>query len=478
MAQSTEKLPQSLELEQGILGAALVNNDVVEILDEINISPEMFFDDIHGRIYEVIKLLIDRGETASPLSLKSFFEGNPALDDVGGAKYLVRLAASAATIIGAKDYGLQLRDLFDRRCIIIAANDLETAAANDFDTKTNEIISSFEDLLDERQSKILGERANLVFTAEQAAQSLLQYQLDGKNNSALKTGLFALDEIVGGFSPGHLTILGGRPAMGKTAFAQNIAYMAYEQGHGTLFFSLEMTEAQLAARAISDIIYRDTGYVLPYKDLIKKDWTGDQYKMVKAAIATWRDMPLLIDATAGQSMSNLRRRIKKVKAKGINGKPLRLVVVDYLQLMTAGDRYRGNKVNEVSEISRQLKLAAKEFNISILCLSQLSRRVEERENKKPIMSDLRDSGSIEQDADEILFVYREAYYLEQQAKSAASLKFGKLAEDMEREAQFEAATADGKIEIIISKSRHGETGLAQLGFKKETGTIFNKKGAV
>lgn len=452
-------LPHNIEAEQGLLGALLVDNRAVERMGDF-LKAEHFFLPAHQRIYQAIAKLIDRGQTASPVTLKSYFETDEDLAHVGGAEYLADLAASVVTVINTADYARTIYDLFLRRELIAFGEEVvNDCFSHTLDRDANEVIKEAEGRLFSlaETGDMNGGFVTLresVLTAIQIAEKA--YQTDGHVTGAT-TGLTDLDNKLGGLHPSDLLILAARPSMGKTSLAVNIAYntaKAYVKSGGKEgaivgFFSLEMSSDQLATRILAD----ESGIS---GDAIRKgNIQESDFRRFVEASQQLAQMPLYIDDTPALSISAVRTRARRLKRQYGLG----LIVVDYLQLLQGTGSRQGteNRVLEISEITRGLKAIAKELNIPVMALSQLSRAVEQREDKRPMLSDLRESGSIEQDADVVMFIYREEYYLARsQPDMEDAEKFAKWQERMDR--------AHNKAEVIVSKQRHGPIGTVETYF--------------
>src|SRR4249920_1932062 len=457
--------PHNIEAEQALLGAILVNNDAFYRVSDF-LEPRHFFEPIHQTIYETAGSLIRMGKIATPVTLKTFL---PADTDMGGmtvGQYLARLAAEATTIINAQDYGRTVYDLSLRRDLINIGEDMVNVAFDapvDFAPK-----AQIEDA--ERRLYELAESGRYDGGFQRFAQALTvavdiaakAFQRDGKL-SGIATGLRDLDIKMGGLQPSDLIIVAGRPGMGKTALATNIAYnvaRAYRgevQADGTTkavnggivgFFSCEMSAEQLATRIIAE----RTGVS---SSLIRRGGISQsEFDKIRDYTIELQHLPIYVDETGGLSISQLTARARRLKRQ----KGLDLVVIDYIQLLQgSGKRGNDNRVQEVTEITTSLKALAKELNIPVIALSQLSRQVESRDDKHPQLSDLRESGSIEQDADVVLFVYREEYYLQNKEPKPGTPEHEKWKLDME--------LAHGKAEVIIAKQRHGPTGTVPLQFE-------------
>jgi len=457
--------PHNIEAEQSLLGAILVNNDAFYRVSDF-LEPKHYFEPIHQTIYETASSLIRMGKVATPVTLKTFV---PADTDIGGmtvGQYLARLAAEATTIINAQDYGRTIYELALRRDLIRIGEDMVNVAFDapvDFAPR-----AQIEDA--ERRLYELAESGRYDGGFQGFSQAMKvaldmaanAYQRDGKL-SGTATGLRDLDTKMGGLQRSDLIIVAGRPGMGKTALATNIAYnvakahQAALQADGTMksvnggivgFFSCEMSAEQLATRILAE----QTGIS---SSLIRRGGISQsEFDKIRDYTIELQHLPLFVDETGGLSISQLTARARRLKRQ----KGLDLIVVDYIQLLQgSGKRGNDNRVQEVTEITTSLKALAKELNIPVIALSQLSRQVESRDDKHPQLSDLRESGSIEQDADVVLFVYREEYYLQNKEPKPNTEDHAKWLVEM--------TNAHGRAEVIIAKQRHGPTGTVPLQFE-------------
>ena len=457
--------PHNIEAEQSVLGAILVNNDAFYRVSDF-LEPKHFFEPIHQIIFETASSLIRAGKIATPVTLKTFL---PADTDLGGmtvGQYLARLAAEATTIINAHDYGRTIYELALRRDLIGIGTDMVNVAFDapvDFAPR-----AQIEDA--ERRLYELAESGRYDGGFQRFAQALTvavdmaakAFQRDGKL-SGIATGLRDLDVKMGGLQPSDLVIVAGRPGMGKTALATNIAYnvakahRAEVQADGTMksvnggivgFFSCEMSAEQLATRILAE----QTG--IASSTIRRGGITETDFEKIRDYSIELQSLPLYVDETGGLSISQLTARARRLKRQ----KGLDLLVVDYIQLLQgSGKRGNDNRVQEVTEITTSLKALAKELNVPIIALSQLSRQVESRDDKRPQLSDLRESGSIEQDADVVMFVFREEYYLANKEPRAGTPEYEKW--------QLDMSLVHGKAEVIIGKQRHGPTGTVELQFE-------------
>ncbi|WP_394346475.1 replicative DNA helicase [Tabrizicola caldifontis] len=458
-----EVLPHNIEAEQQLLGAILTNNEVFDRISAL-VRAEHFFDPVHQRIFEVAAARIQKNALASPVTLKAFLEDDPGLKELGGPAYLVRLAGAAISAYAARDYAQMVYDLAVRRELIQLGRNIAARAAR------VEVASEPKDQIIEAEQRLykLGEQG----VAERGFQSFLKavtdavnvanaaYQRDG-GLAGISTGLIDMDRKLGGLHPSDLLILAGRPSMGKTSLATNIAFniaKAYKRGRlpdGTEgaveggvvgFFSLEMSAEQLAARILSE------ASEVPSEQIRRGDMTEAEFRRFVEAAKALESCPLYIDDTPALPISQVAARARRLKrTHGLD-----VLFIDYLQLLKGSSK--DNRVQEVSEITQGLKAIAKELNIPVVALSQLSRQVEAREDKRPQLSDLRESGSIEQDADVVMFVFREEYYREREKPGD---------HELEKMAQWQALmeSVHGKAEVIIGKQRHGPIGTVELSFE-------------
>lgn len=450
--------PHNQEAEQGLLGALLIDNRALEKVTDF-LKPQHFFMPAHQRIFEAIVKMSDRGQTASPVTLKNYFEKDADLEHVGGAEYLADLAASVVSVINAEDYGRNIYDLFLRRELITLGEDVVN------NSYTHSLDSSAQDTIEQAEARLYslaesGTASKGFITLRDAVLTSIEiaekaFNTDG-HVTGITTGLADLDKKLGGLHDSDLLILAGRPSMGKTALAVNIAFNASKkyaqtggkEGGRVAFFSLEMSADQLATRILSD------QSAIPGDAIRKGNIKQDDFRKFVEASQVLSQVPLYIDDTPALTIGAVRARCRRLKRQ--HG--LDFVVIDYLQLLrgTGSRQSEQNRVLEVSEITRGLKALAKELEIPVLALSQLSRQVENREDKRPQLSDLRESGSIEQDADTVMFVYREEYYLARTEPEPGTDKHLQWQESMER--------AHNVGECIIAKARHGPIGGVRMFF--------------
>ena len=470
---SQRQPPANLEAEQALLGALLANNKAYERVSEF-LAPEHFADAVHGRIFEAIARRIEGGQLADPVTLRATFEHSGLLDEVGGPAYLAQLLSAMVGIINAGDYGRTIYDAWIRRQLI----DLGEVTVNrafgaepELDG-TSQIEAAEQALFDlatkgGAEGSAMSFEAALTMAINNAARA---FERDGKV-SGLTTGLTDLDGKTGGLHPSDLLILAGRPGMGKTALATKIAYGAAqallaearvdnpnaEAKQAVAIFSLEMSAEQLATRLLAEEA-RVSSDRIRRGEIGQKDF--DNFVTVSRRISR---LPLVIDDTPAITLSALRTRCRRLKRT----RGLALVVVDYLQLMRpAAGTKPDNRVLEISQITQGLKAIAKELAVPVLALSQLSRAVESREDKRPQLSDLRESGTIEQDADAVMFVYRDEYYLQMRMPKPTDMKdsdFQTALDDWQRKMEL----VHNKAELLLAKQRHGPTGTIQLFFEAE-----------
>ena len=452
--------PHSIELEQTVLGTVMLNNRAYETIAE-QIGPDSFFDPIHARLWEMMSRMIGAGTLASAVTLAPMVKDWPSLGpDLTVAQYLGRLAGSAMPPNRIKDYTTSLIDLATRRQMIAVAQDLiDKAMDTGADEAADRIMEQAEqDLYAITQKRVEGREVTIAQATDQAIQAIAQAYERGGQIAGMQTGLIDLDTRLGGLQNSDLIILAGRPAMGKTALATTIAAnIARERvgDDGTLvpgphvhFFSQEMTAQQLATRLIAERAE------ISSDSLRRGRITEDQFRQVVAYGQEISRSSFTVDETGGISLAALAAKARRTKRRKNTG----LIVIDYLQLMSGANKRGQNRTNEITDITTGLKALAKELNVPILALSQLSRQVEQRADKRPQLSDLRESGSIEQDADVVMFVYREEYYVERE-------KPGEENPDKYLEWQTKMDRCAGKAEVIIGKQRHGPIGIVDLAFQ-------------
>ncbi len=457
--------PNNIEAEQALLGAILVNNEAFYRVSDF-LEPKHFFEPIHQTVYEITAQLVRVGKVATPVTLKTFLPEA----DIGGRtlpQYLAMLAAEAASVINAEDYGRTIYDLAIRRSLIQIGEDMVNVAYDapvDMPPRVQ---------IEEAERSLYGVAelgrydggfqrfADALFTAVDMAANA--YKRDG-GLSGVSTGLSDIDKMMGGLQRSDLIIVAGRPGMGKTALATNMAfniaknYRAETQPDGTLatvdggivgFFSLEMSAEQLATRIIAE-----QAEIASYK-IRRGDISEQEFVRLSEAARVMQAIPLYIDETGGITIAQLTARARRLKRQ----RGLDLLVVDYIQLLSGSARRNDGRVQEITEITTGLKALAKELQVPIIALSQLSRQVESRDDKRPQLSDLRESGSIEQDADVVVFVFREEYYHKNKEPRPGTEEHIKWQTEMEQ--------IHGRAEVIIGKQRHGPTGTVQVHFEAQ-----------
>ncbi|MDE2913190.1 MAG: replicative DNA helicase [Paracoccaceae bacterium] len=460
--------PHNIDAEQTLLGALLINNEVFDRIDGI-VAEEHFYDPVHSRIFGLIANRIRANTLASPITLKPYLQDDSGLEELGGAAYLARLAGSAVSIFAARDYAKMIHDLAIRRGLIDLGEDIVVKASSvQPDNEPDEQIVDAE-----QQLYRLGETGRLDQGFQSFRRALTEsvtiadaaYQR-GSGLAGISTGLTDLDARLGGLHKSDLVIVAGRPSMGKTALATNIAFhiasrpadmlgdsktVDGSKSNGSVvgFFSLEMSREQLATRVLSELARCPS-------DQIRRGRVNEaEFRRFVEAAQRFEAASLFIDDTPALPINQLASRARRLKrTHGLD-----LLVVDYLQLVRP-TTYRDSRVNEITEITQGLKSIAKELDIPVLALSQLSRQVENRDDKRPMLSDLRESGSIEQDADVVMFVYREEYYKEREKPSEDK-------EDKMASWQAEMDQVHGKAEVIIGKQRHGPIGTVDLSFESQ-----------
>ena len=472
-ASELAQAPANIEAEQALLGALLYDNAAFERLGD-HLQSADFFEPFHGRLFDSIRTRVQRGQLAEPILLAEQFQRDPAFEELGGVRYLADLLAHAPPAANAPEYGRVIHDLALRRALVRIGGEIAAdAQAGDVDKSGHDQIEAAEQKLFTLAEIGAGSRGLIGF--EKALQGAVEmaaaaYSRDG-GLSGLSTGLVDLDRMLGGLHASDLVILAARPGMGKSALATNIAFhvarnYAYDvQPDGTrrtarggvvALFSLEMSAEQLAMRILAEV----TG--APSDRIRKGEINAAEFGQIRDAVKELETAPLHIDDTGGISIAKLAARARRLKrTTGLD-----LIVVDYLQLVTASESSRiDNRVQEVTQISQGLKALAKELAVPVLALAQLSRQVENREDKRPQLADLRESGSIEQDADVVMFIYREAYYLKNTEPR------GNTPEHIEWEDRLDAIRH--MAEVIIGKQRHGPTGAVKLHFDEELTKFSN-----
>ncbi len=449
-----KELPNNIEAEQAVIGSILVSND---IFDEINtiISSINFYDPMHQKIFEAVESLIYKGMLANPITLKNYFEDEK--DDLNVPEYLVKITKFSTSVRQAIEYSKIIYDMFVRRELIkISEQTIDSAKLNDLDSNGQSIIESSERLLFDLAEK--GSfNSSLVKFDEAMKQTIQMASAAYKNEEGIvgvPTGLRDLDDKLGGLHQSDLIIIAGRPSMGKTSLATNIAFNAaqklQESGKKSsiAFFSLEMSSEQLSTRIISEQAR------ISSNDIRRGRISDDQFDKFLETSKNISELPLYIDETPAISIAALSNRARRIKR--LFG--LDMIIVDYIQLMRGTTFNKDGRVQEISQITQGLKAIAKELSVPVVALSQLSRQVEQRDDHKPQLADLRESGSIEQDADVVMFVYREGYYLQRKEPREATVEHAEWQAKMNEVAHL--------AQIIIGKQRHGPIGNVTLEFEE------------
>ncbi len=465
-------LPSNVEAEAAFLGAALIDNRVIEEL-VTPLRPDHFFEPVHGRIYERILQLLDRKAVVTPVTLKPYFEADEALKELGGASYLARLTADGQGLRAPRELAEQIYDLaLLRELVAVGRNLVNSALDTSESVEPMEQISMAEAALYQvAEGASTGSEAQGFAVATRTALGMIEKALlSGGHVSGTTTGLTSINEKVGGLHDSDLIILAGRPGMGKTSLATNIAFNAADRlrrdiadgidpaksvGAATAFFSLEMSADQLATRILAE----QSG--ISSEALRMGKISREDFQQLSYASQRLAELPLYIDDTPGLTIAALRTRARRLKRRHDIG----LVVIDYLQLLQGSGRATDNRVNEISEISRGLKTLAKELSVPVIALSQLSRAVEQREDKRPMLSDLRESGSIEQDADMVWFVFREDYYVAAREPKVPEGSDDAKIHEAHAAWQAEMERVFGTAELIVAKQRHGATGKVRMRFE-------------
>ena len=453
---SNNKNPANLDAEQALLGSILVNNDIIDEIANL-IDSRKFYDPAHVKIYDVIENLNNKGMIANPITLKNFFEKDDMLNEVGGTEYLIKLTRFSGSVKQAIDYAKVIHEMYLRRELIQISDKLssETFNAHSNEHNAEKIIENTEKSLFDLAER--GSFSQSFIKFDKALDQTIEMATSAMQNDqglvGVPTGLTELDEKLGGLHKSDLIILAGRPSMGKTALATNIAYnaaqniMSKAEKTSVAFFSLEMSSEQLSTRILSEQAR------IKSDDIRRGKVTEDEITRYIETSRNIYNLPLFIDETPAINIATLSNRSRRIKR--LFG--LSLIVVDYIQLMRSSSNKYDGRVQEISEITQGLKALAKELSVPVLALSQLSRAVEQRDDKKPQLADLRESGSIEQDADVVMFVYREEYYLERKQPKLGSIEHA--------EWQSKMNDVNGLADIILGKQRHGPTGTVKVEFE-------------
>ena len=464
-AAGERRLPFNIEAEKALVGALLLDNRLLEDVPQ-QLREEHFHEPLHGRIFAQIRNLADRNMVANPITLRPLFEADPAIADLGGASYLLALTADPSVVIAARDCARQIYDLALLRALVnVGAELVQAATDTSMEVAPLKQVEAAEEALYRvaETGEVSGASVEFAAAAGKAVEMAAKAMKSGGHLSGLTTGLTGINNKIGGLHNSDLVILAGRPAMGKTALATNIAFstalrckqdqlagISPSSGAPVAFFSLEMSADQLANRILAE------QSEISSENLRMGKLSQAEFNELARAASNLHDLPLYIDDTPALSIATLRTRARRLKRQ----KKIGLIVIDYLQLLQGTARNAAeNRVQEISEITRGLKTLAKELDVPVLALSQLSRQVENREDKRPQLADLRESGTIEQDADIVLFVFREEYYHETRKPEDGSEKFQAWLEKADR--------LRGRAEVIVAKQRHGATGTVPLVFQRE-----------
>ncbi|RKQ70139.1 DnaB-like helicase C-terminal domain-containing protein [Oceanibaculum indicum] len=475
--------PHNLEAEQALLGALMVNNGVYERFRD-RLKPEHFADPVNGRIYAAAMQLMDAGKGVSPITLKNIFDQDDTLAEIGGAKYLVRLAASVVTVVNAEDYAESIIGLWQRRQLLDVVRETSVALGrvgveNNVPQLVQQMESRLYDLAEKGEA--MGSPVEPMPTVGARVRQQIEaaYKSEGRSYG-IGLGLPILDEIIGRWAAPQLIILGGRPAMGKTTVARSFARYAARSCRETRDYLHDVQEAAARGHRVLFATYEMSGdeqYVgwLSYETGLAADAMKQgrlQPAQIAAAVEASHNLdrlPIQIDGSATNTVEALFNRARRAQRRG----GLDFLVVDYIQLMQAGaDRWRqSSRTQDVSEISRGLKMLAKDLSIPVLALSQLNRSVEQREDKRPLLADLRESGAIEQDADKVVFLYRHEYYLHQAEPQRRPDENDDKFHDRYENWQRACDEARGKAELIVAKRRDGKTGKAGINLNLMTGRM-------
>ncbi len=448
------QLPNNIEAEQAVIGSVLTSNEIFDDISSI-VSEINFYDPLHQRIYSAINNLIYKGMLANPITLKSYFENEK--DELNVPEYLIKITKFSTSSRQSIEYSKIIYDMYVRRELIkISENIIDSAKISDLNISGKSIIENSEKVLYDLAEK--GSFSSSLKKFDEAVKQTIDMASSAYKNEegivVVPTGLRDLDDRLGGLHKSDLIIIAGRPSMGKTALATNIAFHAAKKIQETgnkgsiAFFSLEMSSEQLSTRILAEQSR------IKSNDIRRGKISEEQFEQFIETSKNISELPLYIDETPAISVAALSTRARRIKRK--HG--LDMIVIDYIQLMRASFALKEGRVQEISEITQGLKALAKELSVPVLALSQLSRAVEQRDDKKPLLSDLRESGSIEQDADVVMFVYREAYYLKAKEPRPATVEHAEWQAKMNEVSHL--------AELIIGKQRHGPTGNVMLEFEE------------
>jgi replicative DNA helicase len=456
----------NVEAEQGLLGSILVNNKAYDAVVDI-VEFDDFSQPVHGRIYVAIGSLIAGGSIADPVTLNNFFKLDEALEQVGGAGYIGKLAASAVTVINAEHYARTIRDLQQRRLLVVAADKIcqdafTVTPERDVAAVLDDAEQLLYDLTKERQTGAPKPISGILERTVEATEAAYQRAQDGGGGAiVVNTGLADVDKILRGMEPGDLVVLAGRPSMGKTALAGTIARNSAASGKRGLIFSLEMTDQQIGMRWLAG----ETGIATDRQRHGELDGLVDWPKLIEARDELGK-LPLHVDDQARLSVAQMRQRARRIKRR--HG--LDFLMIDHLQLIRQGGRQESRRI-EIGDVTSDLKSLGKELGVPVVLLSQLNRNLESRDDKRPMLSDLKESGDIEQDADIVLFLYREEYYQSRETLKRRPNETKDAFTDRQADWYADAKTIKGLAEIHIAKNRNGGIGMAKLYFD-EAGQRF------
>ena len=460
------RAPANIQAEQMLLGAILINSNHYEQVLEF-LKPEHFFAPLHQKIYTAIGIIIEKGLMPTSIAITSMVERESSFEEAGGAEYLIKITTMAMVVINPGDYGRIIYDLAVKRSLIAIGEQIVNDAYNaSLAHEASEQLEAAETNLFNLASSGISDKTTMSIkeSVNLSIESINRAMKTSDRVSGISTGLIDLDNKLSGFHNSDLVIIAGRPSMGKTAFAINFALNACraltrriregEQPKSVAIFSLEMSSEQLATRLLSMLTKIDSS-------ALKNGMINEEhYNDIRKAAAELSEMPIFIDDTPALSIAGLRARARKLKRRNNLG----IIFVDYLQLLRGSSNYQ-NRVLEISEITQSLKAIAKELDVPVIALSQLSRAVEQRDDKRPMLSDLRESGSIEQDADIVMFLFREEYYLLRQEPSAGGEKHSQWQEQLNK--------AHNVADIIVAKHRNGAVGNVQVLYVDKYSTVGN-----
>jgi replicative DNA helicase len=446
--------PHNLEAEQGLLGLLLVDNAQIDFISDF-LRTDHFYQPAHQRIFQALTTLFLRGQTANAVTLKGYFEQDEGLSSVGGAEYLFALQDETPLINDAKDYAQTVYELYLRRELIRIAGELSSGAYNQkIDTEARDVVENAEAALFALSDSSVGQKGAQGLEDISAETFRMFDMIQRGELVGFPSGLTKVDEMIGGFMPGGLTIIAGRPSMGKTALALSIAVNMARRGIGVLKNSLEMPAPQLYMRMLA----RETG--IPIQAQMRRDMPHDYARRLVEAQAGLRNLPFWIDDSAALTVNQIRTRARRTKRQHPN---LGVLMIDYLGLIRATDD-RAQRVHQLGQMTKALKAVAKTLDIHVILLAQLSRSLESRDDKRPSLADLRDSGEIEEDADIVIFPYREEYYLSREEPHMRKSEKAEMFNDRHEEWQARMGKMKGRAEIIVSKNRNGGLGTAHVGF--------------